>query len=260
MIRSLYSAAGGMLAQQIQLDVVANNLANVNTTGFKKSRAEFADLFYQILYPRATGSRIEVGAGVRPVATTRIFTGGPLNPTGQPLDLAIEGDGFFMVEDGDGNTFYTRSGSFREDAEGNIVNAEGYKLLEDGGSPLDSVPADAVSVSVSADGTVYAYVDADTQPKELGQVGLARFPNPSGLLAVGGSLLKETDASGRPTEGTPGSGGFGRVLSGFLEGSNVEVAVEMVNLIVAQRAYELNAKAVQAADEAIGLANNLRRG
>lgn len=258
MIRALYSAAGGMLAQQIQLDVVANNLANVNTTGFKKSRAEFADLFYQVLYPRETGSRIEVGAGVRPVATTRIFTGGPLNPTGQPLDLAIEGDGFFMVEDGDGNTFYTRSGSFRVDAEGTIVNPDGYKLLDDGENPIEVDPQ-SVGVEVDANGTVYE-IRPDGTRSDVGQIGLARFPNPSGLMARGGSLLQATEAAGDPATDVPGAEGFGRVLSGFLEGSNVEVATEMVNLIVAQRAYELNAKAVQAADEAIGLANNLRRG
>jgi len=262
MIRALYSAASGLQAQQLNIDVIANNLANVNTAGFKQSRAEFQDLLYQ--NGRAAGAAsststeypvgLQVGLGSRPVATTRLFTQGDFRQTGNPLDMVIEGQGFFQVRQPSGETAYTRAGSFHLNREGAIVTADGGLL-----DPQISIPPDALTITVAADGTVSVTQPGQAQAQQVGTIQLANFPNPAGLNAIGRNLFLPTASSGEATTGTPGENGIGTVNQGFLEQSNVSVVEEMVNMIVGQRAYEINSKVVKTADEMLQTMNNVVR-
>jgi flagellar basal-body rod protein FlgG len=262
MMRSLFIAATGMEAQKLNIDVIANNLANVNTVGFKKSRADFQELLYQDLKtPGAVASEgnqipsgIQTGMGVKPVAVQKIFQQGDFVQTGNKLDLVIEGDGFFQISMPDGTISYTRSGAFKLDSEGRVVNSDGYPL-----EPAITIPANTVSVTVSADGKISVLEAGGTTTTEIGQIELARFINPAGLRALGKNLFSSTAASGEPTTVTPGTEGTGTLAQGFIEMSNVNIVEEMVNMIVSQRAYEINSKAVQASDEMLQLANNLKR-
>lgn len=261
MIRALFTAATGMQAQQLNLDVIANNLANVNTNGFKRSRIDFQDLLYQTLRPAGTRvggteipTGIQVGHGTRPVATQKIFAQGNFQQTENPLDLVIEGDGFFQLLRPDGTIAYSRAGSFKRDSQGQIVNPDGLVL-----QPAITIPEDAVSISVSNDGTFSVTTASSTTPQQLGQIELARFSNPAGLNAVGRNLFLVSEASGAATTGQPGQQGLGSLGQGFLEMSNVSVVEEMVNMIAAQRAFEVNSKAIKTADEMLALANNVTR-
>jgi len=261
MIRSLWTAASGMMAQQLNTDVIANNLANVNTTGFKRSRPDFQDLLYQTVRPAGTSNSagaeipvgIQVGHGTRAIAIQKMFTQGDYQETGNPLDMVIEGDGFFQVTMPDGNTAYTRAGSFKQDSQGRIVTSDGFPMKGN-----ISIPAEALGIAITSDGAVQAQI-SNAEMSQCGVVELARFANPAGLSSIGKNLYMPTIASGNPTIGTPGMGGFGTIGQRFLEMSNVKVVEEMVNLIVAQRAYEINSKAIQTSDEMLGMANNLRR-
>jgi len=261
MIRSLWTAATGMKAQQLNIDVISNNLANVNTSGFKKSRVNFQDLMYQSLRaagtPNNQGSQvptgIEVGHGVRPAATQKLFSQGSFKKTGNPLDIAIEGDGFFQVIRPDGRIAYTRDGSLKRDNNGRIVTSDGYPI-----QPEITIPEDSVKVTVTAEGNVLAK-QANGQLEELGQIELARFSNAAGLKSIGRNLFVQTPASGEPIAGVPAEDGFGTLAQGYLEMSNVKVVEEMVNMIAAQRAYEINSKAIKASDQMLQQANNLKR-
>jgi flagellar basal-body rod protein FlgG len=262
MIRALYTAASGMAAQQANIDTVAHNLANVNTTGFKKSRMEFEDLVYQQTQVAGTPTSssteapvgLETGLGTRPVATARDFSTGNLKSTSGPLDLAIEGRGFFQIALPDGTTAYTRAGSFHLDAEGRILTAEGMAL-----EPEITVPENATSITISRAGVVSVTLAGQSAAQELGSIELASFSNPAGLQALGGNLFATTTASGEPTTGVPGADGIGTVAQGFLEESNVSVVEEMVNMILGQRAYEANSRVVKAADEMLAQVNNMAR-
>ncbi|MSM40275.1 MAG: flagellar basal-body rod protein FlgG [Geobacter sp.] len=262
MIRALWTAASGMQAQQLNIDVVSNNLANVNTSGFKKSRADFQDLMYQNL--KTTGapstsstqipSGIQIGLGAKPASVTKIFTAGNINQTGNELDIAIEGEGFYQIQMPDGTTAYTRSGTFKKDSEGRVVTSDGYPML-----PEIVIPNNATQVTIGNDGTVSVLQSGQNTPTTVGTIQLATFSNPTGLSSIGKNLYLNTDASGEATTGTAGQNGVGTLAQGFLEMSNVSVMEEMVNMIIGQRAYEVNSKAVQAADEMLQQANNLRR-
>lgn len=263
MVRSLYTAATGMTAQQLNMDVIANNLANVNTTGFKKSRADFQDLLYQNSRTAGTSAAdgaqvptgILVGLGTRTAAVERLNTQGDAKQTGNALDMEIEGDGFFQIQLSDGPTGYTRDGSFKLDSQGRIVTSDGYPL-----QPELVVPKNTVgSVTIAQDGTVSATVSGSSTPQEIGKIQLARFSNASGLESVGRDTLKQSASSGDPTTGTPGLDGLGTLGSGFLEMSNVSVVEEMVNMITAQRAYEINSKAIQASDEMLQMTNQMKK-
>ena len=262
MIRSLWTSATGMKAQALNLDVIANNLANVSTAGFKKSRAEFQDLLYETLRPAGTPSSqdtqvptgIQLGHGTRPSTVLKIFSQGDLEHTKNELDLAIEGDGFFQIAMPNGETAFTRDGGFKLDSEGRIVNADGFSL-----EPEISIPTDAVSISVGMDGTVSVLQAGETTPTEVGTIELARFVNPAGLIALGKNLYINSEASGDAMTGTAGENGLGTIAQGFLERSNVTVVEEMVNMITAQRAYEANSKSIQTADEMLAIANNVKR-
>ena len=262
MIRALYTAASGMNAQQANMDNIAHNLANVNTTGFKKSRLEFEDLVYQQV--KAPGSQasasteaptgLSVGLGTRAVATARDFSAGNMRSTNGPLDMAIQGDGFFQISLPNGTTGYTRNGSFQKDAQGLLVTSDGYPV-----EPQITIPANATSVSVSKDGIVSVQIPGQSATQVVGTLTLSTFSNPAGLLALGGNLFAATSASGDPQTGAPGTDARGSIAQGFVEDSNVSVVEEMVKMIVAQRAYEVNSKAVQSADEMMQMSNNLRR-
>ncbi len=262
MMRALWSAATGMLAKQLNMDVIANNLANLNTCGFKRSRVDFQDLMYQNLRTSgstvAEGARvpagIEVGLGTRPAAIQRIFSQGDFIQTEGSLDLVIEGDGFFQVLLPDGSVAYTRDGAFKKDSEGRIVTSDGFPV-----EPEITIPPEAVDLSIGTDGTVSAILAGESEPQDLGKIELAKFVNPAGLSAMGRNLFTATAASGQPVVGTPGLEGFGTISQGFLEMSNVKVIEEMVNMIIAQRAYEVNSKAIQTSDEMLSIANNLKR-
>ena len=252
MIKSLWTAKTGLEAQQTKLDVISNNLANVNTNGFKQSRAVFEDLLYQNL--RQPGAQtnaqdrlpsgMQVGTGVRPVATERLHTQGGLEQTGNSRDLAIEGRGFFQVMMPDGTTAYTRDGSFQLDQNGQMVTANGYPL-----EPGIVIPPNALSVNIGEDGIVSVKVPGDSELQEVGQVTLSTFVNPTGLESLGGNLYAETTASGPRTEDIPGMNGTGSIMQNYVETSNVSVVKEMVSMIQPQRAYEINSKAVQTSDE-----------
>lgn len=262
MMRALWTAASGMTAQQTKIDVISNNLANVNTTGFKKSRVDFQDLLYQTVRyagtPSTAGatvpSGIQVGHGVRTVATQRVFSQGTYQQTDNPLDVVIEGDGFFQVLLPDGSIRYTRDGAFKLDADGRITTSDGFPI-----EPEILVPSDALELSISSDGTVTVMYPGDSEPQQIGELQIVRFVNPAGLQSAGRNLYMATAASGEPMIGTPGLDGFGTLAQNFLEMSNVQVVEEMVNMIVAQRAYESNSKAIQASDDMLQAANNLRR-
>lgn len=259
-MRALFTAATGMEAQQLRIDTVANNLANVTTTGYKKQRAEFEDLFYETLAaPGASASSgtvlptgAQVGHGVKLSNINRVYSQGDRLNTGRDLDLAIDGDGFFQLQDTDGETVYTRAGSFQLDRDGNIVNSQGLQLI-----PSVSVPVDALSVTILEDGTVSAQIAGDTDPTELGQIEVARFANPAGLRTLGNNLAVPTEASGDPETGVPNELGFGAMAQGFLESSNVNMAEELVKMILAQRAFEVNSRVIQAGDEMLQTASSL---
>jgi len=262
MIRALYTAASGMNAQQANIDNVAHNLANVNTAGFKKSRVEFEDLVYQQIKAPGTPTSqeaeapigLEAGLGSRAVATARNFSAGNLRSTNAPLDLAIEGQGFFQVTLPGGETGYTRAGAFHLNGQGQIVTAEGVQL-----EPAITIPPNATTISISKDGIVSVTAAGQTDPQQVGTIELANFQNPAGLQAKGGNTFVATIASGDPTTGVPGSDGLGTMAQGFLEDSNVSVVEEMVNMILGQRAYEANSKVIRAADEMLQQVNNLNR-
>ena len=263
MIRSLFIAATGMEAQKLNMDVISNNLANVNTVGYKRSRADFQELIYQNLKtPGALSadgvqvpSGIQLGLGVKPVAVQKIFLQGDFVQTGNNLDMVIEGDGFFQVTRPDGTVAYTRSGAFKLDSNGKIVNSDGYPL-----EPALTIPANTQSITVGSDGKISVLQAGSKSPSDVGQIQLARFINPGGLQAVGKSLFTPTASSGDAVTGNPGgSEGLGTINQGFIEMSNVNIVEEMVNMIVSQRAYEINSKAVQASDEMLQIANNVKR-
>ncbi|GAA3540378.1 flagellar basal-body rod protein FlgG [Zobellella aerophila] len=252
MIKALWTAKTGLESQQVQMDVIANNLSNVNTNGFKRSRAVFEDLLYQNMRQpgamnnaqNALPSGMQIGTGVRPVATERLHNQGGLVSTENSRDLAINGNGFFQVLMPDGNVAYTRDGSFQLDQNGQMVTANGYPL-----EPAIILPDNALSVTIGEDGVVSVTQPGNTQSVQVGQLSLATFVNPTGLESIGGNLYLETTSSGPRNEGTPGLNGIGRLFQGYVETSNVNVVEEMVNMIQTQRAYEINSKAVKTSDE-----------
>jgi flagellar basal-body rod protein FlgG len=251
-----------MQAQQLNLDTIANNLANVNTTGFKRTRVDFQDLLYQTF--RAPGTQgtqgtivptgIQVGLGSRAVATQKIFSQGDFQQTENPLDLVIEGDGFFQVQRADGTTAYTRAGAFKKDGNGRLVTSDGSILV-----PNIVIPTDAKNITIGSDGTVSVTTSGGNTATTLGTIQLAQFVNPGGLLSAGKNLFTPTAASGNAVVGNPGSTGLGTLSQGFLELANVKVVDEMVAMITSQRAYEANSKAIQSADEMLSISNSLRR-
>lgn len=260
---ALRAAASGMMAQQTRSEVIAHNLANVNTTGFKRSRAQFEDLLYQTVQGAAvlgqaesqTHPAVQVGRGVRLTAVQRMHAQGTLETTNRPLDVAIEGDGFFQVQTGQGQLAYTRDGGFEISDQGVLVTSQGYTV-----QPTIRVPNDATSVSISRTGVVSATRGENSStPEELGRIELARFVNPAGLMAQGENLYTPTAASGEAVTGFPQDDGMGRLVQGALEGSNVEVVQEMVDMITAMRAYEINSKAIKNSEEMLEIANNLVR-
>ncbi|GAA8065752.1 flagellar basal-body rod protein FlgG [Helicobacter pylori] len=262
MLRSLYSATSGMLAQQTHIDTTSNNIANVNTTGFKKSRADFNDLFYQAMQYAGTNTSnttlspdgMEVGLGVRPSAITKMFSQGSPKETENNLDVAITGKGFFQVQLPDGTTAYTRSGNFKLDEQGNLVTSEGYLLI-----PQITLPEDTTQVNIGVDGTVSVTQGLQTTSNVIGQITLANFVNPAGLHSMGDNLFSITNASGDAIVGNPDSQGLGKLRQGFLELSNVRLVEEMTDLITAQRAYEANSKSIQTADTMLQTVNSLKR-
>ncbi|WP_419663723.1 FlgG: flagellar basal-body rod protein [Desulfosarcina variabilis str. Montpellier] len=262
MIRSLWSAATGMQAQNMNIDVISNNLANVSTSGYKRSRADFQDLLYQTIRSPGVASSadtevptgIQVGHGTRPAATQKIFTQGDFQNTENELDMAIEGDGFFQIIQPNGEIAYTRAGTFKLDSEGRVVTSDGFPL-----EPELTIPADAVTLSIGSDGTVSVLLYGEAEASQIGNIELAQFTNPAGLQSIGRNLFIPTTASGDATTGTPGEDALGTIAQGYLELSNVSVVDEMVNMIVAQRAYETNSKTIQASDEMLQTATNLRR-
>jgi flagellar basal-body rod protein FlgG len=262
MIRALYTAASGMNAQQANIDNIANNLANVSTTGFKKTRLEFEDLVYEQAKVAGTPTSpteeapigLEMGVGTKPVGTARDFGAGNLRATSGPIDMALQGGGFFQVQLPDGTLGYTRSGAMHMNSQGQFVTADGYLL-----QPQIAVPANATSISISKDGIVSVQVPGQNAAQQLGTIELASFQNPAGLRALGGSLFAPTSASGDATTGLPGTNGLGTISQGFLEDSNVSVVEEMVNMIMGQRAYEANSRVVKAADDMLSQVNNMVR-
>lgn len=262
MLKAMRTAVTGMAAQQMNVDNIANNLANVNTTGFKRSRVEFQDVLYQNFRKAGTATAVgsmiptnlAIGYGTKPVATIREFSVGDFQHTGSALDLAISGNGFFQITMPDGTTSYTRDGGFKISAEGRVVTADGFFLY-----PEITIPEDATSISVSIDGAVSVLLVGSEEPQEIGQFELARFINPAGLSAIGHNLYNETPASGSPILGNPSEEGLGKLDQGYLEISNVRVVDEMVNMIVAQRAYELNSKVIQTSEDMLQISNNLKR-
>ena len=250
MLKAFSTAATGMSAQQMMVDVTANNLANINTTGFKRSQVDFQDLLYvkmreagaEVASGLKSPSGMEVGSGVRAASTEKIFTAGELANTGKATDIAIAGDGFLQVTMPDGTTKYTRDGTLQKGPDGQLVTTTGYLI-----QPAITIPTDAISVSIAPDGGVNVTTNSGTST--VGTIQLARFPNPSGLSSEGNNLLAATEASGAATVGTPGANGYGSIQSGFLEKSNVEMVTELVNLITAQRAYEVNSRTIKAGDE-----------
>jgi flagellar basal-body rod protein FlgG len=263
MNRALRTAATGMYAQQLNVDTIAHNLANVNTTGFKKSRPEFQDLMYQNL--KTTGvsqnpnvqvpSELQVGTGAIPVSTNRSFSQGEVTPTQNSLDVAIQGEGFLQIRRPDGTLAYTRDGAFKISGEGSLVNAAGY-LVE----PALTFADDSATISIATDGTIEATAAGSSESVKLGQFELVKFINPAGLRSIGGNLFVETVASGPPIVGMAGSEGFGEIKQNALESSNVDVVEEMVSMITAQRAYEINAKTIKTVEDMLSIANNIKRG
>jgi flagellar basal-body rod protein FlgG len=261
-MRSLSIAATGMLAQQLNVEVISNNIANINTTGFKRQRAEFHDLLYQDLLRAGTNSSdtgtvvpsgIQIGLGVKPAAVYRITEQGNLLITDNNLDLAINGKGYLAVELPSGETGYTRSGALGRSANGDLVNTNGYII-----QPGITIPDDAIAITINAQGEVFVTIQGQTAPQSVGQLQLANFPNEAGLQAIGDNLFLETRGSGLATLGTPGAPGFGDIQQGALETSNVNVVAEITNLITAQRAYEMNSRVIQASDEMLSSVVQLR--
>ena len=259
MMKALYTSATGMKAHQFLLDVISNNLANVNTTGYKRVQANFQDLLYDKIVPAGTESAqgivnptgLQVGSGVRVVSTNKVYSQGVPENTGRTFDLAIQGNGFFQVTHPDGTVVYTRDGTFRLNSNGELVTSEGLSL-----QPAITVSSGVTGVSVGSDGTVSAQ-SADGSAQSLGQITLATFPNPAGLESMGKNLNRETSASGAPVTGTAGQNGIGEIMQGFRENSNVEVVTELVNLIVAQRAYETSSRAIKASDDMLQTTNRI---
>jgi len=263
MIRALYSAASGMNAQQLNVDNIANNIANANTSGFKTRRAQFQDLLYQnLIQPGAAATQqttvptgLQLGLGARAVSNEIIFTQGDYTQTNNPYDVVIQGNGFFQIRRASGDVAYTKSGSFHTNSTGQLVTANGDLL-----DPPITIPQNAQSVTIASDGTVSFTLPSQSSAQQAGQLQLANFANPSGLNSLGGNLYQQTDASGDPIIGPPGgSDGLGTLLQGFTEGSNVSVVQEFINLIVSQRAYEANSKVVKAADDMYQQVNNLKQ-
>ncbi|MCF6270927.1 MAG: flagellar basal-body rod protein FlgG [Melioribacteraceae bacterium] len=262
--RSLRTAASGMFAQQYNIEVISNNIANMNTTAFKKNKAEFSDLMYQEVptntissssnpQGQTNESRIQIGNGVQPVSTQKIFKQGDIQPTYNQFDLAINGEGFFQIRKSDGTFLYTRDGSFKVNANGQLVTSMGYAL-----EPEISLSEDTISISISRDGLV-ELTEADGKSFSMGDIELIRFMNPGGLKALGDNLYEETESSGIPIFGTGGENGFGEIHQGYLESSNVDIVEEMIAMISAQRAYEINSKTVKTVEEMMTMANNLKR-
>ena len=261
-MKALSTAATGMLAQQRNIEVIANNIANMNTTGFKRQRVEFQDLLYQNIERVGANSSdagtvvpsgVQIGVGVRTAGVYRIADQGALGNTGNKYDMAINGRGYFRVQMPDGNDAFTRAGSFQIDQNGQLVTPQGYLV-----QPGITIPEDAVDVSINASGEVQIKQQGQVNPQTVGTMELALFPNEIGLEAIGGSLMLETQASGAANTGNPGSVGFGSIMQGMLEQSNVNAVGEITDMISAQRAYELNSKVIQAADEMLSSANNMR--
>jgi len=263
MIRALYSAGSGMSAQQMNIDTIAHNLANANTAGFKMRRAQFQDLLYQsVMQPGAAAgsqtvvpSGLQIGLGSRPSANSVVFSQGNFQQTDNPLDVVIQGKGFFQIRRPSGELAYSRAGGFQMDRDGNIVTGNGDPL-----EPQIAIPATAQNVAIAADGTVSYSVQGQTASQVAGQIQLANFTNPGGLNSIGNGLFLPTDASGDPTVGNPGSqDGFGSLQQGYLEASNVSIVEEFIGMILSQRAYEANSKVVRAADEMYQQVNNVTR-
>lgn len=262
MNRIMHTAASGMAAQQMNVDTIANNLANVNTPGYKKNRIEFQDLLYQTVRPEGmtvnenaqAPNGLQMGLGTRPVATSKMFMQGDVTETGNQMDLAIHGDGFFEVRMPDGARSYTRDGSFKLSPEGQIVTSDGFVL-----EPDITVPQDTQNITFSRDGMVYAHVAGNTEPEEIGQIELVKFMNPSGLKNMGHNLYQQTVTSGEAIPGSPVEEGFGSIEQFYLESSNVDVVEEMVSMITAQRAYEINSKSVKTADDMMNIVNQMKR-
>lgn len=260
--RALSTAALGMSAQQQRVDNIANNLANVGTTGFKRSTIAFQDLFYQNVASskrsgmngRSSGPQLQMGHGSKPVATVRNFSQGSMQQTGGSLDVAINGDGFFQVEMADGRIAYTRDGNFSMGSNGQLVTQSGVPLAD-----RIEIPENTVGIQISQNGVVSAKLSGEQGKIELGQIEMAKFVNPGGLEALGDNLFAKTETSGQPFFGTPGQDGFGKLQQGFLEKSNVDIVTEMVNLIEAQRAYETNSKMVQTAEDMMAMTNSIKR-
>ncbi|MEQ1769466.1 MAG: flagellar basal-body rod protein FlgG [Devosia sp.] len=261
-MKALYIASTGMAAQERNVEVISNNIANMRTSGFKRMRVEFQDLLYQSY--RRSGAQtsdqgtqvpvgIEVGSGVRTAATPRIMSQGSVTQTEKELDIAVRGEGFFMVQLPDGRTGYTRDGSFERDSTGQLVNVDGFQV-----QPGITIPENANSLSISADGIVQAYIGTDANPTQLGQLQLARFVNKAGLESAGDNNFVETAASGSPQLGVPNTDGMGNVLQGYLEAANVNPVTEIADLIAAQRAYEMNARVISGADEMLQATSQLR--
>lgn len=260
MIRSLWTGTTGMHGQQLNIDVIANNLANVSTTGFKKSKADFQDLLYQAM--KVPGSQtsadtesptgIQIGLGVKPAAVTKIFTQGDLIQTENELDVAIQGNGFLQVETPGGNTAYTRAGAMKLDGDGRLTTSDGYPII-----PGVVIPDGADQITIGETGIVSAQLGGDTESTELGTLQLANFTNNSGLLAMGQNLFEESSSSGTAQTGTPGDDGYGTLLQTYLEGSNVNIVEELANMITTQRAYEINSKTIQTSDEMMQTTNQL---
>lgn len=262
--RSLRTAASGMYAQQLSIEVIANNIANLNTTGFKKNKAEFQDLMYQEIptdnvnsagvgMNQSAVNKLQIGNGVQPTATQKIFKQGDITPTNNQMDLAINGEGFFQVRKTDGTYAYTRDGALKVNSEGKIVTSAGYYL-----DPEVTLSEDTLSVSIAKDGTI-EITEIGGSSYVLDNIQLVRFINPGGLDAIGNNLYVETSASGNPIFGNPGENGFGEIEQGYLESSNVDIVEEMIAMITAQRAYEINSKTVKTVEEMMTMANNLKR-
>ncbi|MDR1728394.1 MAG: flagellar basal-body rod protein FlgG [Acidobacteriota bacterium] len=262
MLRAMYTAATGMQAQELNIDTIAHNLANINTTGFKSRRAEFHDLVYQNMRQAGVSATatteipvsLQVGLGTRPVATEMNLKQGDFMSTGSSLDMVIRGQGFFQIRKSDGEIAYTRNGNFHLNSEGNIVTSEGDLL-----DPQITIPEDQTDIYIGADGIVSVTTAGQTTPQQVGQIQLATFQNPVGLESVGDSMFLQTEASGEPITGTPGDNGLGTLLSGYVEQSNVSVVEEMVAMIVSQRAYEANSKVISTADDMFSTGNNIVR-
>ena len=260
MLRSLTTAATGMIAQQLNIDVISNNLANVNTSGYKKTRAEFQDLLSQTI--KSSGAQIfqgttqpvgiQVGLGVKTSATVKEFTEGAFKSTGGKFDLAVEGDGFFQVLMDDGSIGYTRDGSFKTDASGQLTTSDGFIV-----QPQVAIPTDAQEITITPDGRVSVRIAGDPSQTEIGSLTLTKFSNPAGLSSIGKNLYLETAASGKPIEVQPGQEGFGTMQQGFIEGSNVQVVEELINLIQAERAFEANSKLIRTSDNLLRILNRM---